>query len=137
MPVNFTIPLVTYQPGAHTVGPAAVPDADSRVTLTVDRTPPGGLNALDGSSELRMEAQLSTDGGATWHAVDTDQPGTATAWGAPGGPVTWTDKAGAVHVYTASAGTWPLFPGTGRRIQAVVTVDGPSPIAITGSIVTS
>jgi hypothetical protein len=137
VPVNFTIPQLTLQPGSRTFGPAVVPDGDTSVTLTIDRTVPGGLNAAGADSTLTMNAQVSVDGGATWHAVDTDQPGTATAWAAPGGPITWTDKAGAAHVYTASAGTWPLFPGTGRRIQAVVTVDGPSPIAITGSIVTS
>lgn len=137
VPVNFTIPLTTFQPGSTPVGPASVADADSRVTLTVDRTVAGGLNALTAASELHMEAQLSTDGGATWHAVDTDQPGTATAWGSPGGPITWTDKSGTSHAYTASSGTWPIFPGTGRRIQAVVTVTGPAPIAISGSIVTA
>jgi hypothetical protein len=137
VPVNFTIPLTTFQPGSHTVGPASVPAGDSRVTLTVDRTVTGGLNSLGGSSELHMEAQLSGDGGATWHAVDTDQPGTATAWGTPGGPITWTDKQGVVHTYTASSGTWPIFPGTGRQVRAVITVTGPAPIAVSGSIVTA
>lgn len=137
MPVSFTIPLTAFQPGSHTAGPAAVPDGDTRVTLTVDRTVAGGLNALTAASGLHMEAQLSTDGGATWHAVDTDQPGTSTSWGAPGGPATWTDKQGVVHTAGVSSGTWPIFPGTGRRIQAVITVTGPSAVAVAGSIVTA
>jgi hypothetical protein len=128
---------VTIQPGQRSFGPASVANSDSQVTLTVDRTLSGGLNSLTPASQLSMEAQLSTDGGATWHAVDTDQPGTETTWGTIGGPATWTDKNNVQHVYTASSAPWSIFPGTGRRIQAVVTVIGPSPITISGSIVTT
>jgi hypothetical protein len=136
MPVNFPILLTSFQPGSTPVGPASVPDGDTTLVLTVDRTVAGGLNALTAASQLGMEAQLSTDGGTTWHAVDADQPGTATSWGAPGGVFTVTDRTG-THTVAANSGTWPIFPGTARRIRAVVTVTGPSPIAVAGSIVTS
>lgn len=137
MPVNFPINTVTLQVGSRTFGPASVPDGDSFITLTIDRTVAGGLNALTLSSVLTMEAQVSTDGGNTWHAVDTDQVGTVTMWQTVGSPITFTDKQGVQHVYTASSATWPLFPGTGRRIQAIATVAGPSSIVISGSIVTN
>lgn len=133
MAATLTIPLVTLPAGSRTFGPVTVPDADTAVTLTVDRTPAGGLNALGAASVLGMEAQMSTDGGATWHATDTGQPGTQTAWTAAGGTFT-APRGGAV--YGTSAGTWTLFPGTGRRVRATVTVSGPSSIAVAGSLVT-
>lgn len=131
---TLTIPLVTLPVGSQTFGPVTLPAGDSTVTLTVDRTPAGGLNALTGASVLGMDAQMSTDGGATWHAVDTDQPGSQTAWTAAGG--TFTPPRGG-SPYATSAGTWPLFPGSGRRVRATVTVSGPSPIAVAGSLVTA
>lgn len=137
MASSFPIPLTSLPPGPRTFGPAPVADADTRVTLTVDRTPAGGLNAITAASVLDMEAQMSSDGGATWHAVDTGQPGTRTSWTTTGGLATWTDKQGTVHTATASSGTWPLFPGSGRQVRATVTVTGPDPIAVSGSIATA
>lgn len=132
MPVNFQIPLTTLPPGSRVFGPATVPNPDTSVTLSVDRTVAGGLNSLTGASVLGMTAEVSTDGGVTWHAVDTDQPGTVTAWEAPGGTIqTAAGPSG------SSSGTWPLFPGTGRRVRATVTITGPASIAVAGSIATA
>lgn len=131
MPATLTIPLTTLPVGQRTFGPVTVPDTDTSVTLTVDRTVAGGLNALTSSSTLAMAAEMSNDGGATWHAVDTTAPGTRTEWGTAGGLIpTRTGNA------PASSGTWPLAPGTGRRVRATVTVAGPSSIAVAGSIAT-
>jgi hypothetical protein len=137
VPVTFPIPAVTLPAGTRTFGPAAVPDADTRLTLTVDRTPAGGLTELTAASALDMEAQMSSDGGTTWHAVDTGQPGTRTSWTTIGGPVTSTDRQGTEHTAAVSSGTWPLFPGASRLVRATVTVSGPAPIAVTGSIATA
>ena len=130
---TLNIPLITLPPGTRTFGPVTLPSGDTSVTLTIDRTPPGGLNGLSGASQIAVEAQMSTDGGTTWHAVDTDQPGSQTMWAAAGGTFT-TPRGGTI--YTTSSGTWPLFPGTGRRVQATVTVSGPSSIAVAGTLVT-
>ena len=126
MSSTFNIPLTTLTAGPHTFGPATIPDADTSVTVSVDRTVTGGLNSLTAASTLGMTAEMSTDGGVTWHAVDTGQPGTQTSWSAVGGGTGWS----------ASSGTWPLFPGTSRRLRATVTVSGPSSIAVAGSIAT-
>jgi hypothetical protein len=125
MASTFTIPLVTLPVGSQTFGPTTIPDPDTSVTLTIDRTVANGLNTRTGASVLMMVAEMSTDGGATWHAVDTGQPGTQTAWGTAGG-----------GTGLVSAGTWPLFPGTSRRLRATVTVSGPASIAVAGSIAT-
>lgn len=138
MASTFPIPLTTLPVGSRTFGPATVPDADSRVALTVDRTVTGGLNSLDSSSVLTMLAEMSTDGGSTWHAVDIGVAGTQTAWTAVGGTTVYTDPHNGQQVtITASSGSWPLFPGTSRRIRATVTVTGPSSIAVAGSIATT
>lgn len=137
MASTLTIPLTTLPVGATTFGPVTIADTDTRATLTVDRTVTGGLNSLTSASTLAMEAQMSGDGGATWHAVDAGQPGTVTSWTTPGGIQTFTDRNGVQHAYTSSSGTWPLFPGTSRLGRAVVTVTGSSSVAISGSIATS
>lgn len=137
MASTFPIPLTTLPVGSRVFGPATIPDADTAVTLTVDRTVTGGLNSLTTASHLAVLAEMSTDGGVTWHATDTGSPGTATAWTAEGGPLTRIDKVTGLPVtVTASAGTWPLFPGTSRRLRATITVSGPSSIAVAGSIAT-
>src|SRR5262249_37292240 len=125
MPVTLTIPLTTLTVGAHTFGPATAPDTDTSVTLSIDRTVTGGLNSLTTASGLAMLAEMSTDGGTTWHAVDTDQAGTQTEWDTTGGGTS-----------AVSSGRWPLFPGTSRRVRATVTISGPSSTAVAGSIAT-
>jgi len=135
MPSSFPIPLTTLPVGSRTLGPTTVPDADSQVSLSIDRTVAGGLASLTQASVLRMVAELSTDGGSTWHAVDSGQPGSVTAWETPGGDVSFTGRDGNPHGLTSS-GTWPLFAGTARLIRATVTVSGPSPIAVAWSIAT-
>lgn len=131
MASTFPIPLTTLPVGSRTFGPATVPDTDTAVTLTIDRTVASGLNALTSASTLTMLAEMSSDGGVTWHAVDITAPGTQTFWGTTGGLIpTKTGNA------PASSATWPLAAGTGRRVRATVTVGGPSSIAVTGSIAT-
>lgn len=124
MATTFTIPLVTLPAGSRQFGPAHPADAESSVTLTIDRTPAGGLNSLTGASGLAVDVQQSGDGGATWQDLG--------GWTAIGGLL--PAKGGGS--YTVSDGTWNLIPGTSRQLRATVTVSGPSPIAVTGTIVT-
>ena len=137
MASTTTIPLTTLPIGSQVFGPHVAQASESSVSLTIDRTVAGGLNSLTLDSVLAVLVELSNDGGTTWHATDTDQMGTQTAWTAVGSPVTYTDKQGVQHVYTVSSATWYLFPGNPRRIRATITVSGPSPIAIAGSITTN
>lgn len=133
---TFTIPLTTLQPGTREFGPATAQNGDTSVRLSVDRTVAGGLNSLAADTTVKAELQASTDGGVTWHAVDTDQPESSTFWIAQGGVYTWTDKQGVLQTINESTGRWPLFPGTGRRAKAVITVSG-SAVAVAGTLTTS
>ena len=136
MASTFQIPQITLPVGSGTFGPATVPDADSRITVSIDRTVSGGLNSLTAASVLAMLAEMSTDGGSTWHAVDTLAAGTETAWETGGGDLSGTNPRTGQPVGLVSSGTWSLAPGTGRRVRATVTVSGPSSIAVAGSIAT-
>lgn len=132
------IPLTTLPVGSRQFGPHTAADSETSITLAVDRTVAGGLNALTTASQLAILVEMSTDGGTTWHATDTDQQGTETAWTAAGGTLTRIDKTTGLPVTVAvSSGTWPLFPGTSRRLRATITVSGPSSIAVAGSLVTA
>jgi len=125
MASTFTIPLTTLPVGARTVGPSHPANAEVSVTLTIDRTVTGGLNSLTSASGVGVDLQESLDGGVTWQDLG--------AWTAEGGPI--TNRHGVV--YPATSGTWQLIPGTSRQLQATITVSGPSPVAVAGSIVTT
>jgi len=134
---TFPILLTTLPVGSQIFGPVTVSDADSSIKLTIDRTVVAGLNAATSDTTVTAAAQMSLDGGTTWQATDSDQPGTITQWTAIGGPITYTDKQGVSHIYTESSGTWFLFPGTSRKLRATITVAGPLALAVAGSIITS
>lgn len=134
MASTFPIPLTTLAVGSRTFGPATIPDADTSVTFAIDRTVSGGLNSLTTASALVLQAEMSTDGGATWHAVDS-AAGQDTSWSTTGGDISGIDRHGNPTGLTSS-GTWPLAAGTSRRLRATVTVSGPSSIAVAGSIAT-
>ena len=127
---TFQIPLVTLPAGSQTFGPVTVPDTDVSVTFSIDRSVAGGLNSLTADSTLFLQAEMSTDSGATWHAVDSSA-GADTHWSTTGG--VFTGKNGIAAV---SSGTWMLAAGSSRRLRATVTVSGPSSIAVAGSIAT-
>lgn len=123
MATTFTIPLTTLPVGSQTFGPENAKNSEAQIVLTIDRTVAGGLNSLTTSSVLGADVQQSNDGGATW--IDLG------AWQAPGGTI--TIKGTQVN---ASTGTWNLRPGTSRELRAMITVSGPSSIAVAGTIVT-
>lgn len=134
MASTFPIPLTTLPVGSRQFGPATIPDADTSVTFSIDRTVAGGLNSLTTASALTLKAEMSTDSGATWHAVDS-AAGTDTSWGTNGGDISGIDRHGN-PTGLVSSGTWSLAPGTSRRLRATITVSGPSSIAVAGSIAT-
>ena len=123
MATTFTIPLTTLSVGSQTFGPSAAGDSESVITITIDRTVPGGLNSLTSASILAVDVQESLDGGTTWQDLG--------GWTTPGGVITIKGVQA-----SASSGTWRLIPGTARQVRATVTVSGPSSIVVSGSIVT-
>jgi len=63
---TITIPQTTLAIGAHSFGPAAVPNGAAFVTIAIDRTVTGGLNSLTTSTTLTLDVFESLDGGATF-----------------------------------------------------------------------
>ena len=121
MPVTLTIPLTTLATGTRTFGPATLADTDTLVILTIDRTVTGGFNSQPATTTARISIEQSNDGGSTWDelASTTFVGGVYTMHG--GLPVNSND----VGVF--------LWPGTGRRGRAVVTIAGAS-VAVAGSL---
>lgn len=117
---TINIPLTTLTVGSHDIGPAAVADADTQITITIDRTVTNGLNSLTPATQITMTSFLSFDGGTTWIEM-----GAATTNG--GTPA----KGG-----TTSAIQVGLWPGTSRQVKANVIVTGTS-VAVQGSVTTS
>lgn len=122
MATTFTIPLVTLPVGVRDFGPANAADTEVSILLTVDRTVAGGLGSLTAASTVAVDVFQSNDGGATWQLrVGGTFPG--------GPPVTGSWATGTLGVQ--------LGPGTSRKLKATVTVAGPSPVAIAGTLVTT
>ena len=121
MPTTLTIPLTTLTVGTRTFGPATLADTDTLVILTIDRTVTGGFNSQPATTTARISIEQSNDGGTTWDelAATTFFGGVLTMHG--GLPVNSND----VGVF--------LWPGTGRKGRAVVTIAGAS-VAVAGSL---
>ena len=103
--------------GGYQFGPYPVGDADTQVTLTVDRTLGVGLNTLDSSTVIAVTISQSPDGGS-WTILNT---GTVVG-GAFG---------------DTSVVTVDLLPGAGRLVRVDIAVSGGPEVAIAGSFVTS
>lgn len=116
---TVNIPLTTLAAGTHDVGPAAVSDADSLITITIDRTVANGLNAVGAAVSVRLAPSQSDDGGATWIELAA---ATATGGVQPKGATTSVIEVG-------------LWPGTGRQVKAAVTVTGGA-VAVQGTLAT-
>ncbi len=121
---TLTIPLVTLPAGSQTFGPSNAADAESKIVLTVDRTVPGGLKSLTSASVVAVDVSQSNDGGVTWQEI--------AGCTFPGGVITLISGD-----LTAAALNVNLAPGTSRKLKAVVTVSGPSSVAIAGTLVTT
>lgn len=121
---TLDIPQVTLEVGSETFGPASADDADVNITVTIDRTPDGGLNSLTPDSALSVAVDQSDDRGETWQNL-------AGASGWTGGEQ--FDKHHNVRTQEQLFTT--LNPGTSRLFRAVVTAAGTA-IAIDGSVTT-
>jgi hypothetical protein len=127
---TVTIPTTTLQIGARDFGPATISDADTSITLTIDRTVTNGLNDTP-ATHLSIEAMVSLDGGATWTL--------AAGAGIEGGQLPQPPPPrGPGGFYTANVLRVGLdqYPGTGRRIKATLTVSGSS-VAVAGTLTTA
>lgn len=125
-----TIPTTTLQIGVRDFGPANIADADTSITLTIDRTVANGLNATP-ATHLSIEAKVSLDGGVTWTL--------AAGAGIEGGQLAMPPPPrGPGGFYTTNVLRVGLdqFPGTGRRIKATLTVSGAS-VAVAGTLTTA
>lgn len=123
MSFTLTIPLTTLTVGAHDFGPYTVQPADNQVTLTVDRTVTGGLDATP-STEIDITVNKSADG-VSWALFISGH--------VLGGIQTFTDKQGVVHQYTASLVGARLDQVHGDILKATVTVQN-VPVAVAGSL---
>jgi hypothetical protein len=127
MASTFTIPLTTLTVGSHDLGPSSVPDADSRILLSIDRTAVNGavqgLNGQPPATQISMTTFQSDDGGATWQELGANT--------VVGGIFT----KGGTQINTDHVGT-QLAPGTGRQVRATVVVTGAS-VAVAGTLTTS
>lgn len=122
---TIDVPPVTVPPGSESFsGP--VDDDSNDITITIDRTPDGGLDSLTADSSVSVGVTASYDGGDTFGDVGFGGP-----W--PGG--TELGKHGVPR--TADTLMTELDPGTGRIVQLTVTVGGPADVVVAGSIVTS
>ena len=125
MPSTVNIPLTTLAPGTFSfpsAGGQAIADADTLITLSIDRTVTNGLNSQPGTTTIEIQTFQSYDGGATWFNL----AGALISGG------TFTNKGVTV---THSMVITALQPGTSREVRAVVTVSGAS-VAVAGSLTT-
>lgn len=118
MATTLPIPLTTLPAGSRDFGPAAIPDGDSKIVITIDRTVTNGLNSQPVTTQIVIRPFQSNDGGVTWQELAS---GTA-----QGGPVTRG---------TTSGITVGLWPGTSRQIKSNLTVSGSS-VAVSGTVTT-
>ena len=119
---TLTIPSVNLAVGSRSFGPVPVATAESMVTLTVDRTPLKGLNALPATPTIDVQFQMSFDGLVWNNLADASFVG-----GIYSNPL---DGQKNTDVFACSI--WN--PGTaGRTARATVTVAGTT-VRVAGSL---
>lgn len=132
MASTFTIPATALPVGVTELGPSSVPDADTTVTITLDRTASKGatqgFNSQPGTTQMNVQLEQSDDGGTSWQPLAAMGP-------VIGGIFTMT-KTGTVTTITSERLFTEFNPGTGRQVRATVTVSGAS-VAVAGTLTTS
>lgn len=129
---TFPLPQQSYDPahGPYLFGPQSVAPNDSLIVLTIDRTVAGGLNSLTSATSAEIKAEQSSDGGTTWFL--------AVAADVPGGQYFRTGPHGDGSLITTSSVTVNVYgSGPGRQLRATITVSGPSPVVLAGSLAVS
>lgn len=121
MGTTLPIALTTLTVGTHDFGPTTVADTVTNVLLTVDRTVVGGFNSQPSTTQANIGAQISFDGGATWHPAVS---------GTIGGGVFVTPQS---TTMTFSSVGSSIVPGVGRQMKATIIVSGAS-VAVAGTL---
>jgi hypothetical protein len=130
---TVSIPLATLAVGRHDYpsggGGVAVADADTEILLAIDRTVANGFNSQPATTTADYLVEQSNDGGATWFAA---VGGTAVGGIVLDPPPPRGDglPSGQSTVQVA------LYPGTGRKVRASVTVAGVA-VAVAGTLTIS
>jgi hypothetical protein len=116
------IPQSTLPVGTTFAGPFDIPPGTTGFSVTIDRTVPGGLNELDGTTTFDMTIQSSPDG-VTWN----DEGEGTTSGGI------FTDHHGQVNANVIGVGG--MNPDA-TVVGALITVGGPVSVVIAGSVTT-
>lgn len=122
MSSTVNIPLTTLPLGSHDFGPAAIPDADSLIVISIDRTVANGLNSKTSATQVTMTSFQSNDSGVTWNELAS-----ATTEGG-----TFVKNGVTAATSTIGVGLWA---GTSRQLKANLTVSGSS-VAVQGTVTT-
>lgn len=122
----FTFPISNFGPGSQTLPSKAVPDADSQVTLALDRS-----TMTDPALVVDLTIDFSPDGGVTWASTS---PGPEMGGFPAGAEIlggTFFNKDGSVA--TTSSRIFPFPAGTNRMVRGNVVVSG-APLTTTATL---
>lgn len=126
MPSTFNFGPITLNIGTRVLGPTSVPDADSSVTLTIDRTVTNGFNSQPDTTQATFFIDQSNDGGNTWKTI--------TSAGPIIGGIFTVDKTGLTK--TQERQFTQFDPGISRQVRFTFTVSG-STVAVAGTLTTA
>jgi len=134
---TVTIPLTTLTVGRHDFPPGGggvnVADVDTLIVLAVNRpVSNGGVQGFDGQPDTtaaEITAEQSNDGGMSWFLAVS---GTVTGGHLLNPP---PPKGDGLTVQQSIVEV-PVYPGTGRKVRASVTVSG-AQVAVSGSLTIS
>ena len=128
MPSQLVIPRTVITPGSPLTSPSlAVPDGDTLMNLSIDRTIANGLNASPATAVLTLYVDQSNDGGQTWVWTGGDQM----TGGIYVSPKTGLEE----DTDYIEVG---LNPGTGRLVRGRLTVvGGGGSVAVAGTLTTT
>jgi len=128
MPSQLTIPRTIINPGPPvTAGPLSIPDGDTLINMSIDRTIANGLNKSPTSAVLTLYVFQSGDGGATWTWIGGDQMTGGIYISPKTGLEEDTDY---IEVN--------LNPGTSRQVRGQVQIlGGGGSVAVSGTLTTT
>lgn len=128
MPSQLTIPRTVISQNSPLTSPGlSVPDGDTVMNLSIDRTIANGLNASPASAVLQLDVDQSNDGGATWQWTGGDQM----TGGIYHSPKTGLEE----DTDYIEVG---LNPGTSRLVRGrLIVTGGGGSVAIAGTLTTT
>ena len=127
MASQLTIPRIVISPGGPLTSPSlAVPDGDTLMRLSIDRTIANGLNASPATAVLTLYVDQSNDGGVNWLWTGGAQLT---------GGIFISPKLGQLDTDYIEVG---LNPATSRLVRGrVAIIGGGGSVAIAGTLITS